>query len=89
MPTIEIRVLHPTDSSRVADGDADVELTMTDICRDLQLGEFLEPEHRLDQLGASLERTRSTLPMDVPLGTLGVRDGDAVALHKQTRGASS
>lgn len=88
MPTIPIRILHPTDSTQYADGEADVDLTLRDICVNLQQGEFLPANQPLTQLGAVLERTSKTLPMTVPIGTLGLQAGDAVLLEKQTQGAA-
>jgi hypothetical protein len=87
MATIPLRILHPTDSAKVADGDADVELTLRDVCVDLQRGNFLPVEQPLNQLGAVLERTQATLPMTVAIRQLGLEPHDAVMLQKQTQGA--
>jgi hypothetical protein len=87
MDTLNIRILHPTDSTRFADGDADLDMTLRDLCVDLKSGEFLPADQDLTKLGATLERTNATLPMLVPLGKLGIQNGDAIALARTAEGA--
>ena len=44
MPTIPLEIKHPTDSDLKAFGDADSQLTLRDLCLDLQKGAWLAPE---------------------------------------------
>jgi len=86
MPTMPLRIVHPTDS-RPADGDADIDLTLRDVCLDLQRGDFLATDQKLNELTAVLERTNATLPMTVPIKTLGLQANDTIQLAKATTGA--